>query len=387
MNEIAKPHLRPFDPRFSCGPTKKHPGWSLDQLSNAAVGRSHRSALAVSKLREAIDRTMALLEVPEGYRGAILGGSDTGAMEAAIWSLLGERPVDVFAWDTFGARWLKDVRDELKLKDANVYEAKGGLTPDFSKARKNADIVFTWNATAAGAMIPDTDWIPDDREGLTLVDATSAAFALELDWSKIDVLTFSWQKSMGGEAQHGIIILSPRAIERLKSYTPSWPIPRMMQLKNADGLNEGLFEGKTLNTVSLLSTEDYLLSLKWAAKEGGLDALIARTRKNFATLSNWVAATDWIDFLVEDTASRSPVSVTLKFAAPDVTAMSQDDQWAITRKMASLLDRENAALDVAPHVSGVAGLRIWCGPTVEADDLAALGPWLDWAYAEARRGE
>lgn len=385
MNETAKPHLRPFDPRFSCGPTKKHPGWSLDQLSGAALGRSHRSVLAVSKLREAIDRTLAVLEVPDGYRGAILGGSDTGAMEAALWSLLGSRPVDVFAWDTFGARWLKDVRDELKLKDACVYEATGGQTPDFSKARKDADIVFTWNATAAGAMIPGTDWIPADREGLTFVDATSAAFAVQLDWSRIDVLTFSWQKSMGGEAQHGMIILSPRAIERLKDYTPPWPMPRMMQLKNSDGLNEGLFEGKTLNTVSLMATEDYLLSLKWAAKEGGTEALIARTARNFETLSQWVDATPWIDFLVPDDGTRSPVSVTLKFAEPEVAALSQDQQWAITRKMASLLDRENAALDVAPHISGVPGLRIWCGPTIEADDLAALGPWLDWAYAEARR--
>lgn len=385
MNEIAKPHLRPFDPRFSCGPTKKHPGWSFDQLSGAAIGRSHRSALAVSKLREAIDRTLALLEAPEGYRCAILGGSDTGAMEAAIWSLLGSRPVDVFAWDTFGARWLKDVRDELKLNDAKVYEASGGKTPDFTRARKDADIVFTWNATAAGAKIPDTDWIADDREGLTLVDATSAAFALELDWPKIDVLTFSWQKSMGGEAQHGMIVMSPRAIERLKHHTPGWPVPRMMQLKNADGMNDALFEGKTLNTVSLMATEDYLSALRWAAKEGGLSALVARTRKNFATLSNWVASSAWVDFLVADTATRSPVSVTLKFAETDVAAMSQDEQWAITRKMASLLDREGVAHDIAPHPSGVAGLRIWCGPTVEADDLAALGPWLDWAYAEARR--
>ena len=386
MTEYSKPHLRPFDPRFSCGPTKKHPGWSADQLANGMLGRSHRANGPRQRIVEAYERTAALLECPADYKVSMVAGSDTGAMESAMWSLLGPRGVDVFAWDVFGGRWTKDARDELKLQDLRIFEAKGGKTPDFSRADPSRDIVFTWNATASGARIPHADWLGDNREGLTIVDATSAAFAMELDWSKIDVLTYSWQKSLGGEAQHGMIILGPRAIERLSQHRPAWPVPRILQLHNAEGtgVNEEIFDGKTLNTPSLLCFEDYLMALKWAAREGGLPALISRVDRNFAALSGWVERTHWIDWLCEDAATRSPVSVTLKFAEPDIAALDQDTQWQLTRKMVALLERENAALDVNPHPSAPAGLRIWCGPTVEADDIAALGPWLDWAYTEAR---
>lgn len=386
MSEPSRPHLRPFDPRFSCGPTKKHPGWSAEQLANGMLGRSHRANGPRQRIVEAYERTAALLECPPDYKVSMVAGSDTGAMEAAMWSLLGPRGVDVFAWDVFGGRWTKDARDELKLDDLRIFEAAGGQTPDFSQADPARDIVFTWNATAAGARIPDTDWLSADREGLTIVDATSAAFAMELDWSKIDVLTYSWQKSLGGEAQHGMIILGPRALERLASHKPAWPVPRILQLHNAEGtgVNDVIFEGKTLNTPSLLCFEDYLLALKWAAKEGGLPALIGRVNRNFDALSQWAERTGWIDFLCTDAATRSPVSVTLKFAEADISALAQDRQWELTRKMVALLERENAALDINPHPSAPAGLRIWCGPTVDADDISALGPWLDWAYATAK---
>lgn len=385
MSDTTKPHLRPFDPRFSCGPTKKHPGWSLDALSGAAVSRSHRAPAGLTKINEAIERTHALLECPSDYRVAMLGGSDTAAMEAAMWSMLGARGVDVFSWDEFGRRWHVDACDELKLGDLRTFTAPYGQIPDFNQAGADRDIVFTWNATAAGARVPNADWISMDRTGLTIADATSAAFAMPFDWPKIDVLTFSWQKAMGGEAQHGMVVLSPRALERLESYRPSWPVPRLLQLYNKDGLNEGLFAGKTLNTPSLLCIEDYLLALKWAMREGGVSALHARVEANFAALSEWVERTDWIDWMCEDAACRSPVSVTLKFADPKVAAMDAHHQWKISRKMGSLLERENAALDITPHPAAPPGLRIWCGPTVDADDVAALCPWLDWAYSEAGR--
>lgn len=386
MSQMSKPQLRPFDPRFSCGPTKKHPGWSADQLANGMLGRSHRAAGPRQRIVEAYERTAALLECPSDYKVSMVAGSDTGAMEAAMWSLLGTRGVDVFAWDVFGGRWVKDARDELKLEDLRIFEASGGNIPDFSQADTDRDTIFTWNATAAGARIPDTNWIKDDRKGLTIVDATSAAFAMELDWSKIDVLTYSWQKSMGGEAQHGMIILGPRALERLASHVPDWPVPRILQLHNAErtGVNDAIFDGKTLNTPSLMCFEDYLLALKWAAREGGLSGLVSRVERNFAALESWIEQAGWIDWLCTDTSIRSPVSVTLKFIEPEIASLDQDSQWGLTRKMVSLLERENAALDVNPHPSAPAGLRVWCGPTIEADDIAALGPWLDWAYVEAK---
>ncbi|MCW5724278.1 MAG: phosphoserine transaminase [Maricaulaceae bacterium] len=385
MPVTAKPARRPHDPRFSCGPVKKHPGWSLDALSGAAISRSHRHPAAKGRIYEALQRTLELLEAPAGYRAALLGGSDTGAMEAAMWSLLGARGVDVFSWDVFGQRWLKDVRDELKIEDLRVFEAPYGAIPDLKQAGADRDIVFTWNATAAGARVPDADWISANRQGLTICDATSAAFALPIDLSKIDVLTFSWQKAMGGEAQHGMIVVSPRVIERLNAHRPPWPVPGLYQLFKNGAANMEIYEGSTLNTPSLLCVEDYLSALRWGARIGGLSALNRRTLENFAALKAWADGADWIDWLCADEAARSPVSVTFKFAEPEIAALPDDAQWALSRRIVSLLERENAALDIIPHPAARPGLRIWCGPTVEAEDVAALGPWLDWAYEEARK--
>ena len=378
-----KPVLRPADPRFSCGPVKKYPGWSWEALADAPLSRTHRGGPGLARIKEAIERTHALLGLPEGYHVAIMPGSDTGAMEAAMWSLLGQRGVDVFAWDVFGNRWATDAREELPLQDLRIFQTPAGQLPDLSEYDGKRDAVFTLNGTAAGVCIPDYDWIDADREGLTLCDATSGAFAVEIDWSKIDVLTFSWQKCMGGEAQHGMLVMGPRAIERLNSFKPDWPIPAILQLHKGDKANMTIYEGSTLNTPSLMAVEDYVASLKWASRVGGLDALLQRREANFAALDAWAKTCDWADYLCEDEAIRSPLSVAFKFTEPAVLAMDTEQQWALTKKLCTLLERENAALDVNMHRSSVPGLRIWCGPTIEADDIAALGPWLDWAYREA----
>ena len=378
-----KPVLKPADPRFSCGPVKKYPGWDWDKLRDAPLSRTHRAGAAVARIKEALERTHALLELPEDYRVAMLPGSDTGAMEAAMCSLLGQRGVDVFSWDVFGNRWTHDARDELKLKDLRIFQTDPGVLPDIGQYDGQRDAVFTLNGTAAGVWIPGFDWIADDREGLTICDATSAAFAVDIDWSKIDVLTFSWQKCLGGEVQHGMLIMGPRAIERLNSYKPDWPVPGLLQLHSGEKANMGVYEGSTLNTPSLMCVEDYLAACKWASKVGGLPALVARREANFAALDEWVQGCDWIDYLCEVPEHRSPVSVTLKFTDPAVTAADIDTQWALTKAITALLERENAGLDINMHRASVPGIRIWCGPTVERDDLAALGPWLDWAYGEA----
>ncbi len=378
-----KPVLRPADPRFSCGPVKKYPGWSWDALADAPLSRTHRAGAPVARIKEAIERTHALLELPEGYHVALMPGSDTGAMEAAMWSLLGQRGTDVFSWDVFGNRWTFDARDELKLKDLRVFQTEPGILPDIDQYDGKRDAIFTLNGTAAGVWIPGFDWIDADREGLTLCDATSAAFAVEIDWSKIDVLTFSWQKCMGGEAQHGMLVMSPRAIERLNTWRPDWPIPGLLQLHAKGKANMGVYEGSTLNTPSLMAVEDYLASLKWASRIGGLPELIRRREENFAALDAWVSQADWVDYLCENPDHRSPVSVTLKYTDPAVIAAGEDALWDLTKKISTLLERENAALDINMHRASVPGIRIWCGPTVERDDLAALGPWLDWAYREA----
>lgn len=378
-----KPVLRPADPRFSCGPVKKYPGWSWDALADAPLSRTHRAGAPVARIKEAIERTHALLELPEGYKVAMLPGSDTGAMEAAMWSLVGQRGADVFSWDVFGNRWTLDARDELKLKDLRVFQEPAGTLPDISQYDPKRDAIFTLNGTAAGVWIPDFEWIDADREGLTLCDATSAAFAVEIDWSKIDVLTFSWQKCMGGEAQHGMLVMSPRAIERLDSWRPDWPIPGLLQLHANGKANMAVYEGSTLNTPSLMAVEDYLAALKWASRIGGLPELIRRREENFAALDEWVSQADWVAYLCDNPAHRSPVSVTLKYTDPDVIAAGEDAQWDLTKRISTLLERENAALDITMHRASVPGIRIWCGPTVERDDLAALGPWLDWAYREA----
>ncbi|WP_300544384.1 phosphoserine transaminase [Maricaulis sp.] len=378
-----KPVLRPADPRFSCGPVKKHPGWTWDALADAPLSRTHRAGSAVQRVKESLERTHALLELPADYRVALMPGSDTGAMEAAMWSLLGQRGTDVFSWDVFGNRWTLDARDELKLQDLRVFQTPAGELPDLSEYDGKRDAVFTLNGTAAGVIIPDYDWIDAGREGLTLCDATSAAFAVDIDWSKIDVLTFSWQKCLGGEAQHGILIMSPRAIERLDSYRPGWPIPGLLQLHKDGKANLGLYEGSTINTPSLMAVEDYVAALKWASRIGGLPELVRRREANFEALDAWVRKSGWLTYLCADERARSPISVTLKFTDPKVQAMDVEAQWALTKRITTLLERENAALDVNMHRASVPGIRVWCGPTIERDDLAALGPWLDWAYREA----
>ncbi|MEO1038550.1 MAG: phosphoserine transaminase [Pseudomonadota bacterium] len=378
-----KPVLRPADPRFSSGPTRKRPGWEPSALSGAPVGRSHRSTTGKARIAEALERTSALLEIPHDYRVVLLPGSDTGAIEAAMWCLLGAKPVDLFAFDEFGRRWLTDARDQLRLENLSLYEADYGHAPDFSAARDDHDIVFTWNATAAGVRVPDADWIAADRTGLTLCDATSAAFAMPLAWDRLDVTTFSWQKCLGGEAQHGMAVLSPRARARLADYRPPWPVPRVMNLFGAAADDSAMFDGDVLNTPSLLAIEDYLDALRWAAREGGLAGLIARTEANVSALTRWVEARDWIDFLCPDPAVRSTTSVTLKFSSPQTAELSPAEARALAARMARLLAREDAAFDITGHKKARPGLRIWCGPTVETDDIVALGPWLDWAYEEA----
>lgn len=382
-SRYQKPVLKPADPRFSCGPVKKHPGWSWESLIEAPLSRTHRTGSAVARIKEAIDRTHALLELPEDYHVAIIPGSDTGAMEAAMWSLLGVRGVDVFGWDVFGNRWILDARDELKLEDLRIFQEKAGTLPDLSQYDGKRDAIFTLNGTAAGVWIPGYDWIDDDREGLTICDATSGAFAVDIDWSKIDVLTFSWQKCLGGEAQHGMLIMGPRAIERLNRYKPTWPIPGLFALHKGDQANMKVYEGSTLNTPSLMAVEDYVAACKWASKIGGLSALVERSRENFAALDAWVQESEWAEYLCDVPAHRSQVSVTLKFKDPRVLALDIEAQWAFSKKIVSLLERENAGLDIIMHRDSVPGIRIWCGPTIERDDLAALGPWLDWGYGEA----
>ncbi len=383
MTTAVRPNARPQDARFSSGPTKKRPGWTLSALEGAALGRSHRSKAGKGKLKEAIDRTRALLQVPADFKIAIVPASDTGAVEMAMWSMLGPRPIDVFAWESFGEEWITDAKEQLKLPDMQLHVGRPyGALPDFTKARKNADIIFTQNGTTAGAKIPNFDWIPADREGITINDATSAAFAQPIDWSKCDVVTYSWQKVMGGEAAHGMIILSPRAVARLESYTPDRPLPKIFRMTKKGKLDAELFEGSTINTPSLLATEDYLDTLKWGESIGGLKALHARCDANAKVLSDWVAKTPWIDFLAADPAIRSNTGVCLKVVDPRVTGLAEDKQAAFAKQLSDLLEKEGVALDAASYRSAPPGLRIWCGATVEASDVEALIPWIEWAFAQ-----
>lgn len=381
MSTLAKPAMRPADPRFSSGPTKKHPGWSLDGLSGAALGRSHRSKQGKAKLKEAIDRTRALLQVPVEYKIAIVPASDTGAVEMAMWSMLGSRPVDVFAWESFGEEWVTDAAEQLKLADCRIHVARPyGALPDFSKARTDADIIFTQNGTTSGAKIPNFDWIAADRGGITINDATSAAFAQPIDWAKCDVLTYSWQKVLGGEAAHGMLILSPRAVARLESYTPDRALPKLFRMTKKGKLDAELFEGATINTPSLLCTEDYLDALKWAEKIGGLGALHARADANAQALYDWAGRTSWIAPLAEDPATWSNTGVCLKVVDPRVSALDEAGQTAFAKKLSDLLEKEGVALDAASYRSAPAGLRIWCGATIDRDDIEALIPWIEWAF-------
>jgi phosphoserine aminotransferase len=382
MTRISTPGVRPADARFSSGPTKKRPGWNLQALEGALLGRSHRSSPGKARLKEAIDRTRALLSVPGDHKIAIVPASDTGALEMALWSMLGARLVDVFAWESFGEEWVTDVVEQLKLADCRIHVGRPyGVLPDLSLARATADIVFTQNGTTSGVKIPNFDWIPADRAGITFNDATSAAFAQPIEWSKCDAVTFSWQKVLGGEAAHGMLVLSPRAVARLESYAPSRPLPKIFRMTKKGKLDQELFEGATINTPSLLATEDYIDALKWGERIGGLPALHARANANAEVLREWVARTPWIDFLVADPALRSNTSVCLKVVDQRITSLPPAAQAEFAGNLAALLDREGVALDAASYRSAPPGLRIWCGATIERSDLESLTPWLDWAFA------
>jgi phosphoserine aminotransferase len=381
---VDKPGVRPVIPHFSSGPCAKRPGWSLQVLTDAVLGRSHRSKIGKAKLKRAIDLSREVLEAPADYRIGIVPASDTGAVEMALWSLLGPLPVTMLAWESFGEGWVTDVQKELKLKNATVLKAPYGAIPDLSQVDPDSDVVFTWNGTTSGARVPNADWIKTDRGGLTICDATSAAFAQRLDWPKLDVTTFSWQKALGGEAAHGMIVLSPRAVARLESHKPAWPIPKIFRLTKGGKINEDIFEGGTINTPSMLCVEDWLDTLTWARSVGGLNALIARADANAKVIADWVARTPWIDFLTADPAIRSNTSVCLRVADPAVLKLSPDAQAKFVKGIAAALEREGVAYDIDAYRDAPAGLRIWCGATIERADLEALTLWLDWAYAEAK---
>ena len=380
MTTTPKPAIRPARPEFSSGPCAKRPGWNPQNLSNAVLGRSHRSKIGKARLKEAIDRTREVLQVPDDFLIGIVPGSDTGAVEMALWSMLGARPVQLLAFESFGKDWVTDVTKQLKI-EAEVLDAPYGKLPDLTKVRKDADLVFTWNGTTSGVRVPNADFIAADREGITICDATSAAFAQDLDWAKLDVVTFSWQKALGGEAAHGVLILSPRAVARLESYTPAWPMPKLFRMTKGGKVTLDLFEGATINTPSMLAVEDAVDALKWAASIGGFTEMKRRADANLGVLDAWVAKTDWVDFLAESADIRSNTSVCLKVVDPRVAGLSADAQADFAKKLASLLEKEGVALDVGGYRDAPPGLRIWCGATVETSDLDALTPWLDWAFA------
>ncbi|MEC7628864.1 MAG: phosphoserine transaminase [Pseudomonadota bacterium] len=384
MTILTKPERSPANPDFSSGPCAKRPGYDLTHLNNAILGRSHRSKPGKSRLLEAITRTRDVLNVPEGWHIGIVPASDTGAYEMAMWSLLGERGLDILGWESFGKGWITDAVKQLKLDDIRVMEAAYGDLPDLSEVDFSRDVAFTWNGTTSGVKVPNGDWIADDRTGLTLCDATSAAFAMDLPWEKLDVTTFSWQKVMGSEAAHGMLILSPRAVERLESYTPPWPLPKIFRLTKCGKLIEGIFKGETINTPSMLAVEDYVDALKWAEDIGGLPTLLQRSEDNLAVLSDWVALTDWVDFLCAEEAYRSNTSICLKIVDSDVIAMDEDAQAAFAKRITALLDAEGAAYDIGAYRDAPPGLRIWGGATVETADLEILTKWLDWAFANAK---
>jgi phosphoserine aminotransferase len=372
--------MRPACANFSSGPCAKRPGWTPENLRSAVLGRSHRSKVGKARLQAAIDQTREVLGVPADYLVGIVPGSDTGAVEMALWSLLGPRPVQLLAFESFGKDWVTDVVNQLKLP-AEVLDAPYGELPDLSRVRPDADLVFTWNGTTSGVRAPNADFIAADREGLTICDATSAAFAQDLDWPKLDVVTFSWQKALGGEGAHGVLILSPRAVARAESHKPAWPLPKLFRMTKGGKLNREIFEGATINTPSMLCVEDYLDALKWAQSIGGLPELKRRADANLTVLDEWVARTTWVDFLARDPATRSNTSVCLKVVDPRVAALPPEGQADFAKRLASLLEKEGAALDIGGYRDAPPGLRIWCGATVETDDLVALTPWLDWAFA------
>ena len=384
MTEVVRPAVRPARPFFSSGPCAKRPGWTPEALKDALVGRSHRSKPGKAKLKDAIERTKKLLGLPAGYRLGIVPASDTGAVEMALWSLLGARPVDLFAWESFSEDWVTDTVKQLKLKDARVFKAGYGELPDLGQYDPTHDAVFVWNGTTSGVKVPNGDWIPDAREGLTICDATSAAFAMDLPWEKLDVTTFSWQKVLGGEAAHGILILSPRAVARLESYTPPWPLPKIFRMTKGGKIVDGIFEGETINTPSMVAVEDYLDALTWAENVGGLKGLIQRSNDNLHVLEQWVGKAGWAGFLAQDAAIRSNTSVCIAVTDPAFTALSDDTKADTIKKMCAALEKEGVALDIAGYRAAPPGLRIWCGATIDKADIEALTPWLDWAWNQVK---
>jgi len=380
----AKPHLRPDNPEFSSGPCAKRPGWTLDALSHAMLGRSHRAAGPKARLAEVIDRSHAILGLPKDWVLGIVPGSDTGAVEMAMWSMLGARGVDILAFESFSEAWATDVVKQLKLAGARVLSAPYGSLPELGQVDPARDLVFAWNGTTSGVRLPHADWIGRDREGLAICDATSAAFAMALPYDKLDVVTWSWQKVLGGEAAHGMLALSPRAVARLESYKPAWPLPKVFRLTSGGKLNAGIFRGETINTPSMLCVEDALDGLRWAESIGGLPALIARSEANLAAVAAWAERTSWVDFLAIDPATRSCTSICLRITAPWFTALPPDEQAKTAKRLASLLDKEGVAFDIAAYRDAPPGLRIWGGATVETADIERLLPWLDWAYAQVQ---
>ena len=381
---MNKPQTRPANPCFSSGPTSKRPGWSAASLPTDCLGRSHRAKGAKSRLKLLIDKSKEILGIPDDYLVGIVPGSDTGAFEMAMWTMLGERGVDILAWESFGAGWLTDATKQLKLDDVRTFEADYGDLPNLAEVDCDRDVLFTWNGTTSGVRVPNADWIPADRKGLTFCDATSALFAMDLDWSRCDVVTWSWQKAMGGEAAHGMLALSPRAVARLESFTPSWPLPKVFRLTKGGKVNREIFEGSTINTPSMLCVEDHIDALEWADTVGGLSGLIARSEANLKAINAWVERTPWVDFLAGDPATRSSTSICLRISDDWFTGQSDDEQNALIKKLVALLDAENVAYDIGSYRDAPAGLRIWGGGTVETSDIEALMPWIEWAFEEIR---
>ncbi len=381
-----KPADRPQNPCFSSGPCAKRPGWSVGALDRALVGRSHRSKEGRARIKEVSDRSRQLLGVPDDYRIGLVPASDTGAVEMSLWSLLGPRGVDILAWESFGQGWVTDVVKQLRLPDVRVLAADYGQLSDLSQVDFGRDVIFTWNGTTSGVRVPNAEWIPDEHEGLVICDATSAVFAMDVPIAKLDVVTYSWQKVLGGEGQHGMLILSPRAVQRLESYVPSWPMPKIFRMTKGGKLSEAIFQADTINTPSMLCVEDALDGLRWAEGIGGLPELVRRSKANLAAVTEWVARTPWVEFLAEDPAMRSSTSMCLKLVEPWFKGLSVDDQAKVPKKVASILEAEGVAYDIASYRDAPSGLRLWGGATVLKSDLALLFPWLDWAYEEAKKG-
>ena len=384
MTDFPKPAAKPANPNFSSGPCAKRPGWTVDALKGAPVGRSHRAKIGKSRLEEVIDRTRAVLGIPADYRIGIVPASDTGAVEMAMWSLLGARGVDALAWESFGEGWVTDITKQLKIEDTRVFKAGYGELPDLAQVDFNRDVIFTWNGTTGGVRVPNGDWIAADRKGLTICDATSAVFAMEMPWDKLDVVTWSWQKVLGGEGAHGMLVLSPRAVERLETYKPSWPLPKIFRMTKGGKLIDGIFKGETINTPSMIAVEDQIDALKWAESIGGLKTLVARSEANLKAVQTWVDGSDWAANLADEAKVRSCTSICLTIKAPFFTKLSADDQAAAAKKIVTLLDKEGVAFDIGAYRDAPSGLRIWGGATVETADIVALLPWLDWAFAQVK---